>query len=190
MESTKPLFVETYDALLLALRLDGAVNDQGASVRPLIDQALAESRAEIYSKLSIEDTTTLAAIPYDPNPTTNDGVRRQMARTVEIKLVRYFAMPSMRVFFGSAISAVKDSYNSEWLLSQDSDESERYRKQLKNESDQILDFLIPSKDIDQAFDESSRFATIGPADQTRVPRPGGTVYKNPITLQDILTKQE
>lgn len=190
--NTKPLFVEEYKILLEQLRVGNAYDIPEASIHPLADSALQRSRAYILSKIGEAAVLELSAIPYDPNGTSTAAMRRQVARTAEIELVRYYLYPQMRVFFAQGLASAKESWNAEWLLSLDEDALQKRLDRMLVEIDQMLAYIAPEKDIADLEIGGANVATIGPAyreQQCPPPRPGESVYGKPLKLSDILTKQ-
>lgn len=106
---TSPLFVENLDRLKAELRLTGVPN--GEDTEAILTRAVAMVRANFYRHLGTSTVSGLLAIPYTPNPTTDSGIKRMVARSCEVEWVRCLLMDLLPTFFTDSSGSALDEYN-------------------------------------------------------------------------------
>lgn len=186
--AAKTFFVPTYGDLLDALRLGANIDKPEAALHSLINQAILKARTYLLSKLTPTVANTIAALAYDPNDTSTDGIRRTTAVLAETELVRYYLRPEMRVFIGQGASSVHESWKNDFLLSLDEKAFQKRQQQLRQEIDQMVDFLIGAGGVETFDDNEINVSTLNRPAGCPAPRPGATVYGTPLHLGTFLAE--
>lgn len=86
--ATVPLFVADLATLKQKLRLTGVPPDQGDDAEAMIEEAILAVRLYFYRNLGPAIIAALLATTFNENPTTELEVRRALANTTEVNLVR------------------------------------------------------------------------------------------------------
>lgn len=110
--AVEPLFVEDMPALKAAMRLTGAVSPDALA---MIDIAVQEVRFGFYKALEADRVAELLAITFAENPTSEDGLLRMLANTVEVAWVKMLLMRAMPVLFMDTSSSTQQIWNQEGL---------------------------------------------------------------------------
>ncbi len=107
-----PLFVASEAALKSALRLS-AVPASALDTEAIIDEAILRARIRFYRDLGAVRTNELVALPYTDQPTTEGGVIRALANTVEVKMVKCQLLRDLPNTFMDASGDVNSRWNEE-----------------------------------------------------------------------------
>jgi hypothetical protein len=107
-----PLFVADEATLKAALRLS-AVPASALDTEAIIDEAILRARLRFYRDLGVVRTNVLVALPYTETPTTEDGVIRALANTVEVKMVKCQLLRDLPNTFMDASGDVNSRWNEE-----------------------------------------------------------------------------
>lgn len=95
--ATTPLFVADDATLKSKLRLTGI--GTGSDTEEILEQAVLDTRVEIYSRLGTSRTNELVATAFAENPTSEAAVLRAMCNSLEIKMVRLRLLDVLPVLF-------------------------------------------------------------------------------------------
>lgn len=101
-----PLFLVSIESLKARLRLSGMSEDK--DIADLLDEAISAARFRFYRDLGLDCVTALLALTREQNPTTEDGLIRDLAELTEARLVRKELMGIAPLLFvdksGNALS--------------------------------------------------------------------------------------
>lgn len=140
---TDPLFVEDFDQLLVALRLDGIADDDHAeSECAIVENALRKVRLGFYDRLGDSGVSALTAIAFEPNPVTLNDRRRMKAFLAEVTWVKMFLVRDLPMYFLDGSGRVRENWNEEGLLRHLAmEDQDKLEAKLQNELDACLRFL-------------------------------------------------
>jgi hypothetical protein len=110
----QPLFVADLDTLKAALRLS-AIPAGSADVAAMLGDAVSQVRVRLYGRLGLALAAELVAIAPSSAPTTVEGLRRSLAESVEIRMVRVVLMRTLPTVFMDAGGGARKAWNEEAL---------------------------------------------------------------------------
>jgi len=171
MAVNDPLFVATLADLLERLRLAG-VPTAASSTNAIIDEGVLRARLQFYRRLGEWRVNYLLAIPFNLNPTTEDGVLRALANSVEVDLVRCELMQRLPMAFMDSSGDVNKRWNEEAPFRERGplDPSSQI-KAIKNRLEEDFQMLAGEEGL--ATEVHLKSFTIEPA--TAPPRPGDSL---------------
>lgn len=184
---TKPRFLESFSELLENLRLGGLTTIEQSDGRLIVEQCLQQAQGQMIATLGFERITELAAIPYDPNPTTEDSYQRQLIRTVEIQLTLSFAIERIRLRMLEDTSGSRADWQHEPpMVDLSAQQLGNLQAGAQSTAKEAMEYLGGKLSLeDTAGDDATRVTTFGYSERTGIdiPSPGGTVfhpyYRNP-----------
>ena len=104
-----PLFLSNVEALKPRLRLSGM--SEHKDIADLLDEALSAARFRFYADLGITCVTALLAFTPEENPTSEEGLLRDLAGLTEVRLVRKELLDLAPVLFVDSAGKVLDVWN-------------------------------------------------------------------------------
>lgn len=167
--SIAPLFILDMNKLKKSLRLSAA---KLTDCLVQIDDAVQEVRYGFFDALGPARIATILTYPSDDNPTTDQGVMRLKANSIELKWVRMILLRIMPVLFKDASADVVEQWNQEALVrNTTASDTSREIQRLQNEINDALIDLVG----DKAPDAGTMSVTcIGP--KVPPPLPGASVW--------------
>lgn len=177
---TKPMFIESTEVLLSSLRLSGLEDKPDGDANSLVEQAIQSSVVRFYSELTVDRIGEIKAVQYVPNPSTVDQSVRLLANLTEQRLVKLDLMATMPHRFLDGGGSVRQDWNEEAPLLDDSEERAIQRRRLEKQIADAFPVLAGDTALTDNPSKKIRASTLGPANSkytgpTNV-YPGGTVF--------------
>jgi hypothetical protein len=169
--SNDPLFVADLAELKARLRLTG-VPASSPDTLAIIDEAVLRARITFYRELGERRVTQLKAITYTINPTTEDGILRALANSVEIDLVRIVLLELLPNTFMDASGDANKRWNEEGLW------RERGPSDLRAEILRIQNSVIESMQmlaLEEVLDDETSLKGFTISPLVTSPRPGDSL---------------
>lgn len=109
---TDPLFIADLATLKTQLRLSG-VPASATDTNEIINQAILHARLAFYRRLGGQRVTTLLAIGFVDNPTTDDEILRAIANQTEATLVMCYLLRHLPHAWMDASGDINKRWNDE-----------------------------------------------------------------------------
>lgn len=173
--ANNPVFVADLATLKARLRLSG-VPVAATDTLGIIDDAVLRARMRFYRRLGASRVADLVAIAYVEDPTTDDGILRALANSVEVNIVRFELMQTLPTTFMDASGDANKKWNEEALF-RERGPTER-QKELTRLEDQIeedmqmlaLEEELAAESGIQTYDGTPTIAPPRPGDSIRITR--------------------
>src|SRR6185436_20608698 len=147
MVQNNPLFVADLATLKERLRLSG-VPAAASDTHGIIDECVLRARLAFYRRLGESRVTELLAISYTVDPTTENGVLRALANSVEVDLVRCELMQRLPMAFMDASGDINKRWNEEAPFRERSPlDPGSLLKSLKNRLEEDFQMLAEEEDL-------------------------------------------
>jgi len=175
---TNPLFASSLVDLKGRLRLEDLPPSSAAN--DILDHAILDARLTFYRRLGQTVVATLVALPYTTSPTTEVEVKRALAQSVEVKLVRAKLMRTLPHIWSDASGDAQRAWNDEApYRERGMSDAERELKRLHDEIEEDFQILegedTPGEESDWRMYDGVR--------DTDAPRPGGSLSNlNPTVI--------
>lgn len=175
---TDPLFVADLATLKQLLRLTG-VPASATDTLAILDEAILRARLAFYRRLGEQRVGVLAALTFEPNPTTSDEVIRALANTVEVKLVYQELLRRLPNAWMDASGDINRRWNEEApFRERTSFDAKEEILRLHNEIEEDMQMLA----AEEAVGEESDLRAYDGTPTFIPPRPGGSL-RNPTTTR-------
>lgn len=170
--AVEPLFVADLDDLKAELRLTGA--DETKDVEHIIRRGVLDFRVGFAHRAGLVILTSLKAIAFTPDPTTEDEYRRAAARLLEIKSVWRFLLQQLRALFADSSGGAFQGFNDEGVWRQlDSDDLEVLFEQVDVQIEELYQFVLGFESLGE---DSGIHVFDGSSDRQNLFFPGGTIF--------------
>lgn len=141
-----PFYLASMAALQSELRLTDVPSTDDAF--KILERATVAARGDIFAKLGATTANSWAAIGDTENPTSEQGVLRNMASTLEVKLVFLRLLDTLPNFFMDDSGGDQEAYNKEGLFrSRSAEEREELRAACNAEVDQLVELLLGNETL-------------------------------------------
>lgn len=181
-----PLFVDTFDNLVAALRLTG----HSDSAVALIDDGVRHARLRFWRRLGKARVDVLVAFTADDTPEDTNEFLRLQARVTEVKIVRRFLYETMPVLFLDASGQRDEVWNTESAFRQGKP-SAAVLKGMDDEIDQDMEILAGEREPTEEV-ETMQVADLEP--DNAPPRPGDSLFFGTDVAEesmvDLLTQED
>lgn len=139
-----PFFVPSLAVLKQRLRLSGA---QQTDAEEIIQEAVRKARGRIFGSLGASTANTIKALPLVEDPTTDDGIKRMNAVSLEVLIVKLFLLCDLPLLFMDTSGIVKQSWNEEGLTRNlDFDSIQELKNLLNSQIEDLLAELVDDSD--------------------------------------------
>lgn len=152
-----PLFNTSIEVVKSKLRMSGvpSTNDGQA----LIEEAIRTVRVEFYRRIPVDRIEYLASLTSDENPTTDEGILRQVAEVIEIKWIRYELLRSLSTLSLDSSASALEAWNDGSVFRGTSvSDREQELRRLMQEIQEKLDVLRGEEEVPDEMDVSVRVA--------------------------------
>lgn len=178
---TDPLFVADLATLKSKLRLTKLPTDSAANA--LLDEQILATRTAFYRRLGAARVGQILAIPFVINPTTENGVKRAIANTVEVKMVRVRLMRTLPVLFQDSSGDANTAWNTEAPYREAGLSSlDREIKRLEDEIEEDMQVL----DGEEEQGAEKNWRVYDGVRECPAPRPGDSLRPYPRNRRDTL----
>ena len=108
--TAEPLFLDSMDALLAALRLTDV---RSPDARAIVEQGVRMARVRFYQRLGASTIQAILETDNVEDPTTDDEMKRFVGNLCEAELVRLQLVDRLPVVFMDASGHAREAYNNE-----------------------------------------------------------------------------
>lgn len=168
--AASPLYVADMDTLKAQLRLTAV--DSSDDSQAILDRGVRAARTQIYARLGSTVANAWTAVGYSENPTTEQGVLREVANLLEIELVFVHLLDNLPHFFMDDSGGTQHEWNETGAFrGYSAEERTELRRRKKDQIEEYFELLSGEDDLG---DDSGINIHVGESEIDPKPTPGGS----------------